>query len=203
VSERAHAEGKRVLGLGGDHLVCLPLIRGAARGRGALQVLQLDAHTDYQPVDAHEVASHANFVHFLAAEPLVSRITVVGVRGYSRDLYPLPEKHRAVALEQVAETLLPGVPVYLTVDTDAFDPSIAPGVGHPQLHGLGWDAIGHALAAIERAGCELVGADWTEYNPEYDTRNHLTALGIVESLIAITGALARHHARASELAKVA
>jgi arginase family enzyme len=203
VSERAHAEGKRVLGLGGDHLVSLPLIRGATRARGALQVLQLDAHTDFQPVDAHEVASHANFVHFLAEDPLVSRITVVGVRGYSRDLYPLPENHRAVELAQVAQTLLPGVPVYLTVDTDAFDPSIAPGVGHPVLHGLHWDAIGHVLDAIERTGCELVGADWTEYNPEYDTKHHLTALGIVESLIAIASTLAKHHARSRELAKCA
>src|SRR5215210_7576650 len=38
--------GGRVLGLGGDHSVTLPLLRAAAAPHGPLSLLQLDAHTD-------------------------------------------------------------------------------------------------------------------------------------------------------------
>src|SRR5918992_4264841 len=45
-SARAIVErGGRVVGLGGDHSVSLPLLRAAAAG-GPLSLLQLDAHTD-------------------------------------------------------------------------------------------------------------------------------------------------------------
>src|SRR5579863_9211012 len=41
-----HRSGARVLGLGGDHSVSLPLLRAAAATHGRLSLLALDAHTD-------------------------------------------------------------------------------------------------------------------------------------------------------------
>ncbi len=193
VEDQAAAIARRAIlvGLGGDHSVTLPLARGVARARGKLQIVQLDAHHDYAPVGAGRMPTHSNFVAFLARARAIRRVVQVGVRGFSSYLPRRPPRVVDVPLAALADSLEPGVPTYLTIDTDAFDPSIAPAVIHPMPDGLGWRDLDAVLDAIFARGCPIVAVDWTEYNPTLEARSHPTGMAIVFALIRILARLER------------
>jgi agmatinase len=54
--------------------------------------------------------------------------------------------------------------VYVTVDIDAFDPSLVPGTGTPEPGGLGWYDVIDLLVAVSRAK-RIVGCDVVELSP--------------------------------------
>jgi agmatinase len=175
-------EGKVPLGIGGDHVVTLLSLRGLRRSGKKLQLVQLDAHHDSDAVAAGERPTHSSFITFVAAEGLVEKVIQVGVRGLSNGSALLPSIVQSVALDRLKDALLPGVDVYLSVDTDAFDPSIAPAVHFPEPSGLLFSALAEVLCILKDAGLKGVGADWTEYNPQLDTRNFITGRHVVNGL---------------------
>ncbi|MCB9765940.1 MAG: arginase family protein [Alphaproteobacteria bacterium] len=184
-------QGKVVLGLGGDHAVSLPLARGVARAIGGLQVLQLDAHHDLAPLRPDSLPTHSNFVSFLARCPEVERVVQVGVRGYSSlRPEPTPGVVRST-VAGLAEALAPGVPVYLTVDSDAFDPSVLPAVRHPLPEGLTLGDLDRVLETVRRLDLPLVGADWTEYDVDLDPITLRSGQVVVFGLVRLLAALQR------------
>jgi arginase family enzyme len=164
------SEGKRLLALGGDHLVTLGLVRGALSS-GPIQVVQVDAHSDIQPHRPGARPTHGNFMGCLLAEPDLLRVVQIGVRGWGRTAPSRDEKVLRARPSEVSDRLLPGIPVYLTVDTDGLDPMLAPAVSHPVPRGLDLDDLQQILMEIEQAGATLIAADWTEFNPVHDTEN--------------------------------
>jgi arginase family enzyme len=75
--------------------------------------------------------THATFVAHLLREHGVRRVIQIGVRGVLPMSPALPDRLLPVRVDELKAALLPDVPVYLTIDTDGFDPSIAPAVGYP------------------------------------------------------------------------
>ena len=94
----------------------------------------------------------------------------------------MPAGVASIALDELRSALLPGVEVYLTVDTDAFDPSIAGAVAYPEPNGLPFGALENVLDVLRAADAQGAGADWTEYNPALDNSNRLTGRFIVRGL---------------------
>ncbi len=177
-------EGKRPLVLGGDHLVTLAVLRGFAAAGRPVQVIQLDAHEDYHRIEPGERPTHASFVNYLMMEGLARQVLQVGIRGCSWGASEAPPGVTAVQASQVEAALLPGVPTYLTVDTDGFDPTLAGAVNFPEHEGLTAADLATVLAGVGQRS-SLVGADWTEYNPRLDAANALTGRFIVRSLARI------------------
>lgn len=177
------SERKRPVLLGGDHVVTLSALRGFAAAGVRPQVVQLDAHHDYEPIRDGERPTHASFVAHAAREGLFAQLLQVGVRGLGWGEFEPPPNVRAVTAEELAGALLPDVPVYLTVDTDGFDPLLAGAVNFPEHEGLALRDLDRVLAAVEPA--PILGADWTEYNPGLDTKNSLTGHFVVRSLARI------------------
>jgi arginase family enzyme len=56
-------------------------------------------------------------------------------------------------------------PVYLSLDLDAIDPGLAPGVSHREPGGL---SVRQALGIIQSLEAPLAGADVVEFNPLND-----------------------------------
>jgi agmatinase len=54
--------------------------------------------------------------------------------------------------------------VYITIDVDAFDPSLLPGTGTPEPGGLGWYDVMDLLTAVTREK-QVIGADVVELSP--------------------------------------
>lgn len=182
--------------VGGDHSVTYPLLR-AYEDVPELHVLQLDAHLDFS--DSRNSTRYSNSSPFRrAAEELpgLAQITVVGLRGLRTD----PEAYRAARarghtlvlarqvhedLDSVLETLPRGRDLYVSVDVDVFDPSVAPGTGSPEVDGLGYREVVRILEEAVRRN-RLVGLDLVELSPPLDPSG-LTALVGARLLVEVMG----------------
>jgi agmatinase len=186
----------RLLTIGGDHTIALPLLRALHAVHGPVAVVHFDAHLDTW--DTYFGADHTHGTPFRRAseEGLLdqSGCVHVGIRGplYSvRDLVEDAELgFQVVHSREVDDLGIRGVverirarveerPVYVSVDIDVLDPAFAPGTGTPEAGGL----TSRELLAILRsiADLHLVGADLVEVAPVYD---HAEITGIAASHVA-------------------
>jgi agmatinase len=177
-------DGGRVLGLGGDHSVSLPLLRAAAAAHGTLSLLQLDAHTDTWDSYFGARYTHGTIFRRAVEEGLIDATASVqiGLRGSLYGAEDLAENRAlgfstllardfdaggvAGALELVRERLRS--PVYVTVDIDVLDPAFAPGTGTPEAGGLSSRELLALLSGLAGLGLEIAGADVVEVSPPYD-----------------------------------
>lgn len=176
--------GARVLGLGGDHSVSLPLMRAAAARHGPLALLQLDAHTDTWDSYFGAGVTHGTIFRRAVEEGVVdgNRSAQIGLRG---SLYGAADYADNAALgfsmvlaQQLDETgpngalstaygVLSGS-VYVTVDIDVLDPAFAPGTGTPEAGGLSSRELLAIVRGLIDLDINIVGADVVEVSPPYD-----------------------------------
>jgi agmatinase len=183
----------RLLTIGGDHTIALPLLRALHAQHGPLAVVHFDAHLDTWDTYFGADYTHGTPFRRASEEGLLDRSGClhVGIRGplYStQDLVDDVDLGFAVVgsvemddlgARGVAERIRERVgdrPVYLSVDIDVLDPAFAPGTGTPEAGGL----TSRELLAILRGFSELdlVGADVVEVAPAYD---HAEVTGIAAS----------------------
>jgi len=194
---RAH-EGSRLVALGGDHTIALPLIRAVAARTGPVALVHLDAHLDTW--DTYFDAPYTHGTPFRRAFEeglLLEDASVhVGTRGPLYDAHDLDDDagfgFRILSAEDLmgigpdrAATIIKerveGRPVYLSVDIDVLDPAHAPGTGTPEAGGPSSREILRLLRQL--AGIALVGADLVEVSPSYD---HAEITAIAASHLAYT-----------------
>lgn len=165
--------------LGGDHAVNIPCIR-AFRERGPIHILQIDAHLDFVDIRHGVTEGHGNPMRRAADEPHVTGFTQLGIRNVSstaRDGYDDARSRgsnilsvrqvRAMGAAGVLATIPAGARVYVTIDIDGFDPSIAPGTGTPSHGGFQYYEVMEILQGLAKAH-EVVGIDCVEVAPAYD-----------------------------------
>jgi agmatinase len=174
---------KRVLALGGDHTIALPMLRSLHRRYGPITVVHFDAHLDTWDTYFDAPITHGTPFRRAAEEGLLQKGTClhVGIRGplYSdQDLTDDTNLGFAVITSpEVADRGVPDTvsrlrqrvgrgPVYVSLDIDVLDPAHAPGTGTPEAGGLS----SRELLAILRgmAGLNVVAADIVEVSPAYD-----------------------------------
>ena len=165
--------------IGGDHSVNIPCVR-AFRRAAPFHILQIDAHLDFVD-ERHGVrCGHGNPMRRAAEEPHVSGITQVGIRNVSStnrggyddarrmgcDILSV-RRARELGPKAVAARLPAAASVYITIDIDAFCPSIAPGTGTPSHGGfLYYEVLEILREAVRARG--IVGVDLVEVAPVYD-----------------------------------
>ena len=165
--------------IGGDHSINIPCIR-AFDGQGDIHILQIDAHLDFVDVRHGVRHGHGNPMRRAAECDYVTGLTQVGIRNVSSTAKEGYEDARAMgsdiisvrqAREMGSRGVLGHIPagarLYVTIDIDAFCPSIAPGTGTPSHGGfLYYEVVELLQAAAERH--EIVGIDLVEVAPDYD-----------------------------------
>jgi agmatinase len=186
----------KLLTLGGDHTIVLPLLRAMHALHGPIAVLHFDAHLDTWDTYFGEPYTHGTPFRRAAEEGLLDpqHCLHIGIRGplYSeRDLpesadlgfavvhsADLDELGTAGTVARMRERL-GGRPVYVSVDIDVLDPSHAPGTGTPEAGGM----TSRELLAVLRglAGLNVVSADVVEVSPAYD---HAEITGIAAAHVA-------------------
>ncbi len=183
-----HAD--RVLALGGDHTIALPLLRVAHERHGPIALVHFDAHLDTW--DTYFGAAYTHGTPFRRAfeEGLLApgRSAHVGIRGPIFGLEDLVEDAGMgfeivttvdVAREGVDAAIervrarVGDSPVYVSIDIDVLDPAHAPGTGTPEPGGLTTREMMLILRGM--AGLPVIGADVVEVAPPYD-HAELTAL---------------------------
>ena len=123
---------------------------------------------------------HGNPMRRAAEKPYVSGISQLGIRNVSSTAKEGYEQAREMGskilsvrqvrklgLEKVLETVPSNSRIYVTLDIDAFCPSIAPGTGTPSHGGFLYYNVLEILQGLTQHG-EIVGMDLVEVAPDYD-----------------------------------
>ena len=175
----AHADailsaGARMLSLGGDHSIALPLLRAHAKVHGPLALIQFDAHCDTWEDDGSRI-DHGTMFTRAVQEGIVdpARSTQVGLRthndadlGFQVLTSPWIHRNGIDAAIEVARSRAGEAPVYVSFDVDGMDPAFAPGTGTPVPGGLAsWQAL-EFIRGLD--GLALTGMDVVEVSPPYD-----------------------------------
>lgn len=177
--------GCRLMTLGGDHTIPYGPVRAASEKYGKLALLHFDSHQDStrseENPDGTRNLSHANFAYDLQEEGCIdpehsaqvfirTEMTECGYNViHSMDALDMkPEELASVIRNIVGE-----MPVYLTFDIDALDPSAAPGTGTPVIGGPNSDFVRKVLLNLR--GINVVAADMVEVLPDKDPSN-ITAI---------------------------
>ena len=177
--EAIRAAGALPVVIGGDHSINIPCI-DAFEGANPFHILQIDAHLDFVD-ERHGVRNgHGNPMRRASEKAWVTGMTQVGIRNVSstaRDGYDdarargsdilSVRQARALGPEGVANRLPQGAPIYITIDIDAFCPSIAPGTGTPSHGGFLYYDVLELLQKVAQKH-EIVGIDLVEVAPDYD-----------------------------------
>jgi agmatinase len=182
--------GKKLVSIGGDHTIALPMLRALAKTRGPVALLHFDAHLDTWDTYFDQPVTHGTMFRRAFEEGLLieDRSMHIGIRGpvYDRDDFLRDHDFgfqiiRCSDLDVigVAETIqrikdrLGDTPVYVSIDIDVLDPSYAPGTGTPEMGGMHSRELLAVLRGLD--GINIVGADVVEIAPSYDHAN-ITAL---------------------------
>jgi len=186
--------------LGGDHSVSIPCV-AAFEGRGPIHVVQLDAHLDFVDVRHGVRFGHGNPMRRAAERPFVSGLSQFGIRNVSstaKEGYDAARamgsdilsvrQFRALGPEGALARVPEGAQVYLTIDIDGFDPSIAPGTGTPSHGGFLYYEGLEFLAGLAKRR-RIVGVDLVEVAPDYD-RDGTTAILAAQLLLNLIGRIA-------------
>ena len=191
--------------IGGDHSINIPCIR-AFDDQGDIHVLQIDAHLDFVD-ERHGVRhGHGNPMRRAAEQPYVTGLTQLGIRNVSStskegyddarargsDILSVRQV-RALGSTATAARIPGGARVYITIDIDAFCPSIAPGTGTPSHGGFLYYEVLEILQQVARDH-EVVGIDLVEVAPDYDPTGS-TAILAAQVLLNLLGFV--FHARRS------
>jgi agmatinase len=164
------SDGKKMLMIGGEHLVTLGAVRAAAKKHPGLNILHFDAHADLRDDYMGERLSHATVIR-RCHELVGGKVHQFGIRSMTReeDLWArenvVQRKYDLGTLDEVLDELM-GKPLYLTIDLDVLDPSIFPGTGTPEPGGVSFTDL---ISAVHRVkGLDIVGCDVNELAPHYD-----------------------------------
>ncbi len=182
VREILDVSGKLVT-IGGDHTIALPLLRVMHEAHGPIAVVHFDAHLDTWDTYFGAPLTHGTPFRRASEEGLIDKTGSmhVGIRGplYSREdltddqvlgfqvigSHDMDDLGWRGAVDQI-KARVGDRPTYVSLDIDVLDPSFAPGTGTPEAGGL----TSRELLNILRAFGELnlVGADIVEVAPAYD-----------------------------------
>jgi len=185
--------------LGGDHSINIPCIN-AFKDEDPIHIIQIDAHLDFVN-ERHGVRlGHGNPMYRASEKEYVSGMTQIGIRNVSstaREGYIEAKKRgsqiisvrqfRKIGIEQILNTIPKNIRYYLTIDIDAFDPSIASGTGTPSHGGFYYYEILVFIDGLTKQG-NIAGLDLVEVAPDYDITNSTSTLA-AQLLMNIMGRL--------------
>ncbi|MEV0969575.1 agmatinase [Microtetraspora glauca] len=177
------ADGTRLVTIGGDHTIALPLLRAAARLHGPVALLHFDAHLDTWDTYFGAEYTHGTPFRRAVEEGILDTeaLSHVGTRGPLYAKKDLDDDRRMGfgvvtsadvmrrGVDEVVDALRQRIgdrPLYLSIDIDVLDPAHAPGTGTPEAGGLTSRELLEILRGL--AGSNLIGADVVEVAPAYD-----------------------------------
>ena len=177
-------EGIVPLGVAGDHLCTLPVLRAIAKTGVKPALVLLDSHTDLFPqYFGSPTLTHGNPFRCAVEEGLIdcARTTMIGMRGtmYDTSDREFAAEHgiTVIPMDQVfargiddvaqeAKARAGAAPVYLSFDIDFIDPAFAPGTGTPEVGG---PTSAQAIDMVRAlSGLNLIGVDLVEVSPPFD-----------------------------------
>jgi arginase len=196
---KAAGGGQVPLVLGGDHSIAIGSLAGMARARGKGGALWIDAHGDLN-TPATSPTGNVHGMPLAAAlgaagegfpDASLERAALIGVRSLDPGERALVQeldvkvftmsdldKHGVQRVLDEALTFLASSRfVHVSLDLDAVDPQVAPGVGTPVRGGLSYREAHFVLELVAESGL-LDSLDVVEVNPILDRENETAQLAV-------------------------
>ncbi len=184
------SRGAKILALGGEHTITLPIVRVLAKTRPDLLIVHVDAHADLRDHYDGNHLSHATVMRRVYDVLGPGRLVQLGIRSGTRDEFRWMRGQNTMLDwgDRGGEDLRARIgtrPVYLTLDLDVLDPACLPGTGNPEPGGWFYKDVERLLVILSRTN--LIGADVVELNPGLDPSlaSSVTAAKIVRELLLI------------------
>ncbi|KAF9270721.1 Arginase/deacetylase [Marasmius fiardii PR-910] len=177
----------RIVSLGGDHTIVLPILRSLYKIYGPISVIHFDAHLDTWPSYAGSITeqsrvTHGTFFNLAFEEGLISNSSIhAGIRCKLAGVEDL-QTDQSVGFQlistddiddigvgeiiRVIRNRVGDTPVYLSFDIDVIDPGLAPATGTPEAGGWTTREVKRIIRGL--AGLNFVGADVVEVSPAFD-----------------------------------
>jgi len=172
-------QDKFVTLFGGEHSISIGSIRAFNEAFEDLTVVQIDAHADLRPSYEGSSCNHACAVHEASKN---ANLIQVGIRSMDVSEVEHMDEGRTYFAHNLYEDWMDDAigqmtpNVFITIDLDAFDPSICPSTGTPEPGGLFWYETLDFLKYIFKKK-NVVGFDIVELcpNPEEKSSDFLAA----------------------------
>ncbi len=185
-------KGKKVISMGGEHLISYPIIKAFKRKFKEIVVIHVDAHSDLANTFRGESFSHATVMRRVAELIGFENLFQLGIRSLLKEDKILPKRKENMCMFNLdkAEKFLEEAgdrPIYLSLDLDVLDPSILPGTGTPEPGGVDFKELLRFILLLK--DYRVAGADIVELSPHYDTSgvSSITAATILRELILSIG----------------
>ncbi|MFW9987730.1 MAG: agmatinase [Candidatus Odinarchaeota archaeon] len=179
--------------IGGDHFCSYPVIKSIGdhfEKKEEFGVLIFDSHLDFYQEWDKGVYSHATISHRIYDFEYISNknLLIVGTRDIDIPELELADAENIKYLN--AYKLIEGLDkyimkiinffkksnikyLYISIDIDALDPSIAPGTGYAIPGGFSYREIWKILNEVSK-NFEIIGFDLVEVAPNLDLKNKIT-----------------------------
>jgi agmatinase len=168
---------------GGDHTITYPIVKAFKK---PMDIIHFDTHLDFVDGTENLKFSHSNPLKRVSEMENINNITQIGIRGFTDKQENYDEStnygSKIITASEVIKNgtswVLKQIPesdnIYVTIDIDVLDPSIAPGTGTPEPGGLNYLQLKEMLTNLYKKG-KIQGFDMVEVNPLFDL-SELTSL---------------------------
>ncbi len=156
--------------LGGEHTLTYPILK-ILNERKKISMLHLDAHLDLRDDYLGEKWNHSTVMRRVSE--LGVKITSMGVRSMSNEESKFAKEkgmdYCGVDVTKIKKLLkkTKGKNLYITLDMDVLDPSVAPGVSNPEPNGISLNTLIEIINVSKKQN-NIVGFDIMEVNPLFD-----------------------------------
>ncbi|KAF8855118.1 Arginase/deacetylase [Acephala macrosclerotiorum] len=199
------SDAVRLITIGGDHTITLPILRALHSTWGRVAVLHLDSHLDtWDPkqlgggLTKYSEVNHGTMLHIAHEEGLLSnnsnmhlgsRCTLFDEHyDLNNDLrcgfsYIRARELDKLGVEKVVKKIVDRVGdeyVYLSVDIDVLDPAFAPATGTIEPGGWTTRELLQIINGLSDAGLKIIGSDVVEFTPIYDNAAETTGIALAQ-----------------------
>jgi agmatinase len=190
VTQEILKQSKRWIGVGGEHLVTLPVIEAYLEIYPDLAVVHFDAHADLRDDYLGEKLSHATVMRRIVEQIGPERLAQIGIRSGPKTEFDWMRENRTLMTTPADLTQKLNAwherPLFVTIDLDILDPSIFPGTGTPEPGGFSFLELQTWLLCLKDRN--IVGFDAVELSPPYDASgvSNVVAAKTIREMLLLT-----------------
>ena len=166
-------DGKKLLGVGGEHLITLANVKSVLKKYDNVAVIQFDAHTDLREQYLGETLTHSGVMYKIAQLIGYDNIAQIGLRSGEKEEFDLVRKYGTLKTKFEELDKFKDKNIFLTIDLDVLDPSLMSGVGTPEAGGMTYKELMDWLVYLK--DFNIIGADIMELAPDIDITKTSTA----------------------------
>jgi len=170
---RSQYGDRKYIFIGGDHSITYFTVKNL----DVDTLVVLDAHLDLKDTYLHRRFNHATVFRRLLDTEEDIKILYYGVRGYDEEEFLYARENRNIhILDRIEDIELYDLGnTYISIDLDAFDPSLIRQVEYPEPNGITLNEVFNLFKIIS-THTQITSIDIVEYLPNQIDRSELTLI---------------------------